>query len=112
MRQAGRYLPEYRALRETHRFLDCCRIPELAAEVTAQPIDRFGFDAAILFADILLPLLAMGIPLDFDPGPVIGSRIASAADVAALRWPGVDEGLPHVRPVVRAVRERLGGRVP
>ena len=112
MRQAGRYLPEYRALREKHSFLDCCRIPELAAEVTAQPIDRFGFDAAILFSDILIPLLAMGIPLDFDPGPKLGKRIESADDVAALRWAGAEAGLPHVKPVIRAVRERLAGRVP
>lgn len=112
MRQAGRYLPEYRALRETHSFLDCCRVPELAAEVTAQPIDRFGFDAAILFADILIPLLAMGIPLDFDPGPRLGKRIESAADVAALEWAGAAQGLPHVKPVIRAVRDRLAGRVP
>ena len=57
MRQAGRYLPEYRALREKHSFLDACRVPEVCAEVTAQPIERFGLDAAILFQDILIPLM-------------------------------------------------------
>jgi uroporphyrinogen decarboxylase len=112
MRQAGRYLPEYRALREKHSFLDCCRIPELAAEVTTQPIDRFGFDAAILFSDILIPLLAMGIPLTFDPGPKLGRRIETPGDVASLRWEGADAGLPHVKPAIRAVRERLAGRAP
>ena len=112
MRQAGRYLPEYRALREKHSFLECCRVPELCAEVTAQPIERFGFDAAILFSDILVPLLAMGIPLDFNPGPQLGKLIETREDVAALRWAGVDAGLPHIAPVIRGVRERLAGRVP
>jgi uroporphyrinogen decarboxylase len=112
MRQAGRYLPEYRALREKRSFLDCCRVPELCAEVTAQPIDRFGFDAAILFSDILVPLLAMGVPLDFDPGPKLGRLIGSRQDVERMRWAGVEEGLPHVKPVIRAVKERLAGRVP
>ena len=79
MRQAGRYLPEYRALREKHSFLDVCRTPELCAEVTAQPIERFSFDAAILFSDILIPLLAMGVPLDFDPGPKLGRTIGAVS---------------------------------
>jgi len=112
MRQAGRYLPEYRAVREKHGFLDVVRIPEVCAEVTAQPIDRFGFDAAILFSDILVPLLGMGVPLEFDPGPRLGFQIQRREDVARLRWEGSAAGLPHVKPVIRAVRERLGGRVP
>ncbi len=111
MRQAGRYLPEYRAVREKHSFLDVCRIPEVCAEVTAQPIDRFGFDAAILFQDILIPLLGMGVPLDFDPGPKLGMQVARREDVDRLHWAGMD-ALPHIRPVVRACRERLAGRVP
>jgi uroporphyrinogen decarboxylase len=111
MRQAGRYLPEYRAVREKHGFLDIVRIPEVCAEVTAQPIDRFGFDAAILFSDILIPLLGMGVPLDFDPGPRIGFQIQRREDLDRLRWEGVSV-LPHVKPVIRAVRERLAGRVP
>jgi uroporphyrinogen decarboxylase len=111
MRQAGRYLPEYRALREKHSFLEVCTVPELCAEVTAQPIDRFGFDAAILFQDILIPLLALGVPLDFDPGPRLGLQVAGREDVDRLRWQGMD-ALPHVRTVVRAARERLAGRVP
>ncbi len=112
MRQAGRYLPEYRALREKHSFLDACRVPEICAEVTAQPIDRFGFDAAILFSDILIPLLGMGIPLDFDPAPRFDFRIASREDVKRLHWEGAATSLPHVKPVVRAVKARLAGRVP
>jgi uroporphyrinogen decarboxylase len=112
MRQAGRYLPEYRALREKHSFLDACRIPEICAEVTAQPIDRFGFDAAILFSDILIPLLGMGIPVEFDPAPRFEFRIARREDVARLRWEGAARALPHVKPVTRAVKERLRGRVP
>ncbi|HYQ89073.1 MAG TPA: uroporphyrinogen decarboxylase [Candidatus Binatia bacterium] len=111
MRQAGRYLPEYRAVREKHSFLDVCRTPELCAEVTAQPIERFGFDAAILFSDILIPLIAMGVPIEFDPGPKLGSRITGRRDIASLEWRGA-ASLPHVRPVIRAARERLAGRVP
>jgi len=111
MRQAGRYLPEYRAVREKHGFLEICRTPELCAEVTAQPIERFGFDAAILFSDILIPLIAMGVPIEFDPGPKLERRIASRKEIASLEWKGPGS-LPHVRPVIRAVKERLQGRVP
>jgi uroporphyrinogen decarboxylase len=112
MRQAGRYLPEYRAVREKHSFLDVCRIPEVCAEVTAQPIDRFGLDAAILFQDILIPLLGMGIPVDFDPAPKLGYQVRSREDLDRLHWEGVDAAAPHIRPVIRAARERLQGRVP
>ena len=111
MRQAGRYLPEYRAVREKHGFLEICHTPELCAEVTAQPIERFGFDAAILFSDILIPLTAMGVSIEFDPGPKLDRRIATRRDLAGLEWKG-PASLPHVRPVIRAVRERLQGRVP
>jgi uroporphyrinogen decarboxylase len=112
MRQAGRYLPEYRALRERHSFLDVCRIPEICAEVTAQPIDRFGFDAAILFSDILIPLTGMGVAVEFDPAPRFSFRVTGREDVRRLRWEGAAQALPHVKPVVRAVKERLAGRVP
>lgn len=112
MRQAGRYLPEYRALREKHSFLDACRVPEICAEVTAQPVDRFGFDAAILFSDILIPLIGMGVPVEFDPAPRFEFRIAGREDVKRLRWEGAAQALPHVQPVVRAVKARLEGRVP
>jgi len=87
MRQAGRYLPEYRALREKHDFLTLARTPELACEVTLQPVRRLGVDAAILFADILLPLLPMGAPFRFaaGEGPVFDAPLASRADVERLR---------------------------
>ena len=87
MRQAGRFLPEYRAVREKYTLLEICADPELTAEVTLQPIRRFGMDGAILFADILLPLVPMGIELEFIPdvGPSIANPVRSAADVAALR---------------------------
>src|SRR5918995_5143581 len=73
MRQAGRYLPEYRAIRERRDFLECCRTPELAAEITLQPVARLGVDAAILFSDIVITLQGMGVSLDIEPGvgPVI-----------------------------------------
>ncbi len=87
MRQAGRYLPEYRAIRERHGFLEMATSPELACEVTLQPVRRFGVDAAILFADILLPLAPMGAPFHFaeGEGPVIERPIRERADVERLR---------------------------
>ena len=112
MRQAGRYLPEYRALREKHSFLDLCRIPELCAEVTAQPIDRFGFDAAILFSDILIPVIGLGVNVSFEPGPVLDFHVERREDIARLHWKGAAESTPHVKPVIRAVRDRLKARVP
>jgi uroporphyrinogen decarboxylase len=110
MRQAGRYLPEYRAARErAGSFLDLCYTPELAAEVTLQPIRRFGFDAAILFADILLVPQALGADLAFLPGegPRL-STVTSAADVARLRpAEAVHETLAPVYETVRRVRAAL-----
>jgi uroporphyrinogen decarboxylase len=85
MRQAGRYLPEYRALKERHGFLGLMTDPALAAEVTLQPIRRFPLDGAILFSDIMTPLLGMGVGLSFDPGPVIPSPLRTRAAVEALR---------------------------
>ena len=87
MRQAGRYLPEYRKLRERYGFKELAGEPELAAEVTLQPLRRFPFDAAIVFADIMSPVPALGVDFDFDPGPVVAEPIRSAAAVAALRDP-------------------------
>ena len=84
MRQAGRYLPEYRALRARHGFLELCRNPQAAAEVTLQPVRRLGVDAAILFADILLLVEPLGVGLEFaaGEGPVIHRPVRSEADVA------------------------------
>ena len=87
MRQAGRYMAEYRALRQRYSLLTMCKTPELAAEVTLQPIQRLAVDAAIIFTDILIPLEPMGVKLVFAPneGPVIENPIRSMADVDALR---------------------------
>src|SRR5881409_4079164 len=92
MRQAGRYMPEYRAMRARHGFLELCKNPQAAAEVTLQPVDRLGVDAAILFADILLVLEPLDVGLEFveGEGPRIPRPIRSAAEVAAL--PSVDVG--------------------
>ena len=109
MRQAGRYLPEYRALRERHSILDLCHNPELAAEVTLQPVRRMPVDAAIIFADILLPFEPLGLGLSFaaGEGPIIARPIRDAAAVAAL--PAVDPtvDLAYVLETVRRVRSAL-----
>jgi uroporphyrinogen decarboxylase len=114
MRQAGRYLPEYRALRARHGFLELCKDPEAAAEVTLQPVDRLGVDAAILFADILLVLEPLGVGLEFtrDEGPHIRRPVRSAEDVGRLRPVSVDEAVPFVFETVRLVRKALSDRVP
>ncbi len=99
MRQAGRYLPEYQAVRKkAGGFLAMCHDPELAAEVTLQPIRRFGMDAAILFSDILLPLASMGMPLEFQDGrgPVLPKPLRNADDVAALKPVVPEESLAYV----------------
>src|SRR5690606_25972026 len=104
MRQAGRHLPEYRALKEKHAFWELARTPELAAEVTLQPIRRYGLDAAILFSDIMTPLPAMGLELDFRPGPVLTAPVRSRAAVDALRVPAAEEIAPFVADAIRLIR--------
>jgi uroporphyrinogen decarboxylase len=114
MRQAGRYMPEYHAVRAKHSLLEICSQPDLAAEVTLQPVRALGVDAAILFADILLPLIPMGIQLEFaaGEGPVIHNPIRTPADVAALRPVDPRESLGHVLEAVRLVRRELDGHTP
>src|SRR5689334_13517573 len=113
MRQAGRYMAEYRSLRAKHSMLSLCKTPELAAQVTLQPIDRFPLDAAIIFADILLPLEAMGLNLEFaeGEGPVIHNPVRERADVARLKAIDGDE-LDYVAESIRQAHKALGGRVP
>jgi uroporphyrinogen decarboxylase len=112
MRQAGRYLPQYRAVREKVSFLELCKTPELACEVTLQPIDELGFDAAILFADILLPLEAMGLAVEFNPAPVIAHPVRDRAGLDALGVPDPEDELGYVMDAVRTIRGALAGRVP
>jgi uroporphyrinogen decarboxylase len=114
MRQAGRYMPEYRAIRARHTLLEICRQPELAAQVTLQPVRALGVDAAILFADILLPLPPMGLGLEFAPGegPLIHNPIQSAADVDALRLVDPQADLGYVLETLRLVRLALDGQTP
>jgi uroporphyrinogen decarboxylase len=113
MRQAGRYMSEYRRLRAGHSILEMCKTPELAAQVTLQPIERFPLDAAIIFADILLPLEAMGLELEFaeGEGPVIHNPIRDRAAVERLKMIGGDE-LRYVAEAVSLTRRMLDGRVP
>src|SRR5437867_10295652 len=114
MRQAGRFLPEYRAMRARYGFLELCKNPDAAAEVTLQPVDRLGVDAAILFADILLLVEPLGVGLEFarGEGPVLHRPVRSAVDVARLRPVDVDAAVPFVFDTVRTVVRALGGRVP
>ena len=112
MRQAGRYLPEYRRIREDVDFLTLTKTPELAAEVTLQPIRRFGMDAAILFSDIMTPIEGMGLELDFDPGPVIATPVRSSADVDRLVVPEPREHVPFVMETIRILRRELPASAP
>jgi uroporphyrinogen decarboxylase len=112
MRQAGRYLPEYRKLREGTDFLQFTKTPELAAEATLQPLRRFSLDAAILFADIMTPIEGMGIGLEFDGGPKIPEPIRDATAVARLRVGVPEESVPHTLETVRRVKAELDPSVP
>jgi uroporphyrinogen decarboxylase len=114
MRQAGRYMSEYRALRERYSLLDLCRTPDLATEVTLQPIRRIDVDAAILFSDLLLPLEPMGIRFDFirGEGPAIESPLRSEADLANVRRFEPRESLSYVLDAIRQIKHELGNRAP
>lgn len=114
MRQAGRYLPEYRAIRAKHDFLTMCKTPELASEVTVQPIDIIKTDAAILFSDILVIPEAMGMRLDVieSKGPVFDMPIRSVAQIENLQTEGLIERLDYVMQAVEMTKEKLNNRVP
>ena len=114
MRQAGRYMTEYREIRQSTPFLTLCKTPELAAEVTLQPLERFDLDAAIIFADILLPLEPMGADLEFTAGegPVIHNPVRTAADVDRLRLVEPEADLPFVLEAIGLVRAELDGKAP
>ena len=114
MRQAGRYMPEYRALREKHSLLELCKTPELAVEVTLQPLKAYAVDAAILFADLLLPLEPMGAPFEFQAGegPVVHSPVRTAKDVERLRIINPEEDLGYVLTAIRCLRRELDGKTP
>src|SRR3954465_1313778 len=106
MRQAGRSLPEYRALRERHSFWEVAQTPELCAEVTLQPVRRHGVDAAVMFADIMTPVLAMGLDVQLveGVGPVLETPVRSAADVGRLAIPDPDAAYAGLTAAIRAVR--------
>lgn len=114
MRQAGRVLAEYREIRKTATLLDICRKPELCAEVTMQPVRRFNVDAAIMFADIMLPLMGVGVDLELvdNVGPVIRSPIKDMAGLEVLRAIEPEQDIPFVLETIRLVREELNGTIP
>src|SRR4051812_24301824 len=114
MRQAGRVLPEYREIREKYNLLEICRQPELCAEVTLQPVRRLGVDAAVMFADIMLPLMGIGVDLQLvdNVGPVIANPVRGMQDLAVLRPIEPEEDVPFVLEAVRAAKRELGDRTP
>ncbi|ABB14020.1 uroporphyrinogen decarboxylase [Carboxydothermus hydrogenoformans] len=114
MRQAGRYMAEYMEIRNKYSFLEMCKTPELAVEVTLQPVRKLGVDAAILFADILLPLEGMGIGFRFarDEGPVIENPVRTIVDVKKVRVITPEEDVPYVLEAIKILRRELAGKVP
>ena len=114
MRQAGRYMPEYRAIREKHTLLEICKLPEVATTVTLQPVRAFPIDAAILFADILLPLEPMGAPFEFaaGEGPRFYEPVRDAAAIERLRVIDPEESLGYVLSAIRMIRKELDGKTP
>jgi uroporphyrinogen decarboxylase len=109
MRQAGRSLPEYRKIRERYGLFDVCRQPELCAEVTLQPVRRHDVDAAVMFADIMLPVIGMGVDVELveNVGPVVAEPIRTRADVDRLRTPEPEESVPFILEAVRITRSEL-----
>ncbi len=111
MRQAGRYMPEYRALRERHSFLESCKTPDVAVEITLQPVRALGVDAAILFSDIMVPVEGMGVEIEFAPGPKLREPVRTRAQIDALRVPDPRESVPYVLETLQRLREELPERV-
>jgi uroporphyrinogen decarboxylase len=112
MRQAGRYMKAYRQVREKYGLMEMFRTPDIAAEVTLQPVRAFPLDAAIIFADILLPLEGMGVGFEFAPGPVIHNPVRRSADIEALRIADPEADLGYVLQAIRYVRKEIDGKVP
>lgn len=114
MRQAGRYLPEYQSVRSNVDFLTLCKSPELATAVTLQPVDILGVDAAILFSDILIPLEAMGMRLEFSDkeGPLLSEPVRSKTSVEKLIIPDVEDDLPYIYDTIKMLRRELENKVP
>jgi uroporphyrinogen decarboxylase len=114
MRQAGRYLPQYQAVRANIDFLTLCKTPKLAAEVTLQPVDILGVDAAILFSDILIPVEAMGMRLEFSDkeGPILKEPIRNKSAVEKLIIPDTEEDMPFVPETIKILRKELENKVP
>ncbi len=114
MRQAGRYLPQYMVLREKYGFFERCQTPELACEITIQPVDIIGVDAAILFSDILVVPQAMGMEVQMieSKGPILPEPVQSKKDLSRLRVPDVDETLGYVFDAVKLIKQELNDRVP
>jgi len=112
MRQAGRYLPEYRAIREAHDFLTLCKNPELATRITLQPVERLGVDAAILFSDIMIPMQSLGISLTFDPGPVLENPLRHEADINNLVPVDGPQIAPAVYETIRMLVNELPAHIP
>lgn len=112
MRQAGRYLPEYREVRSKVGFTELTRSPELAAEVTLQPIRRFALDASIIFSDIMVPIEGMGVALEYAPGPVIGTPIRTLKQVEELRELAPERDVPFMLESIKLTRAALPAHVP
>jgi uroporphyrinogen decarboxylase len=112
MRQAGRYMKAYRDVREKHGLMEMFKTPELAAAITLQPVNAFPVDAAIIFADILLPLEGMGLGFEFAPGPIIRNPVRNSEDVRRLRIADPDEDLGFVLKSLEWVRSEIDGKVP
>src|SRR5260370_7244681 len=113
MRRAGRYLPEYRAIRAKHKFLEVCKTPDLAAEVSLQPYRILGVDAVIVFSDILIPAEAMGLPIELtDAGPVIEQPVRSPAQVNALAEFDPEQETGFLTNTIRKLVQELGPNVP